>query len=190
MVSCRSPQFFTLPETADQSISVPIGIAFGEEENKPWTMGTWRYRFYPQPSLERAEPEEVRIGRFAEIYVFPYDGETFFEPLPSGQLGDSTGIVCKFEDFGTSMGIYVNETAILCITPHIQGRPEDYYRETVQVTIAMNGQDFNEVNSDAYVTFVGTGSDSRLLVFLIAVILIALLILAIIACCAASLNYV
>ena len=88
------------------------------------------------------------------------------------------------------MGIYINETTILCITPHIKGRPEDYYRETVQVTIAMNGQDFNEVNSDAYVTFVGTGADSRLIYFLIAILLIALLILALVACCAATINFV
>ena len=87
------------------------------------------------------------------------------------------------------MGLYINETAILCITPHIKGRPEDYYRETVQVTVAMNGQDFNEVQSDAYVTFVGTGEDSRLLFFLIAVLLLALLILALIACCSAMMAY-
>merc|ERR1719361_1211774 len=152
-------------------------------------MGTWRYRFYVQPSIQRAEPEEVRIGRFAEIYLYPYEGERFFEPLPSGKTGDTTGILCSFEDFGTSMGLYINETAILCITPHIKGRPEDYYRETVQVTIAMNGQDFNEVQSDAYVTFVGTGEDSRLLFFLIAILLIALLILALIACCTAMIKY-
>merc|ERR1719361_1941978 len=147
-------------------------------------MGTWRYRFYVQPSIQRAEPEEVRIGRFAEIYLYPYEGERFFEPLPSGKTGDTTGILCSFEDFGTSMGLYINEAAILCITPHIKGRPEDYCRETVQVTVAMNGQDFNEVQSDAYVTFVGTGEDSRLLFFLI-----ALLILALIACCSAMIGY-
>ena len=87
------------------------------------------------------------------------------------------------------MGLYINETAILCITPHVKGRPEDYYRETVQVTIAMNGQDFNDIQSNAYVTFVGTGEDSRLLFFLLAVILIALLILALIACCASMIKY-
>ena len=56
------------------------------------------------------------------------------------------------------MGMYINETAVMCVTPHIQGKPEDYARETVQVTVAMNGQDFNDIYSDAYVTFVGTGA--------------------------------
>jgi hypothetical protein len=59
--------------------------------------------------------------------------------LPSGKSGDVTGILCNFDDFGTSMGMYINETTVMCITPHIQGRPEDYARETVQVTVAMNG---------------------------------------------------
>ena len=49
----------------------------------------------------------------------------------------------------------------------------------------MNGQDFNEVDSDAYVTFVGTGSDSNLLKILILCLLLALLIVSIWLCFAA-----
>lgn len=165
--------------------SVPFSIAFGDEEFKPWTLSTHRYRFYKQPKIEYAMPEEVRIGKFSEIYVYAYDDALFFEPLPSGRNGDVTGILCNFEDFGTSMGMYINETAVMCITPHIQGRPEDYSRETVQVTVAMNGQDFNDIDSDAYVTFVGTGSDSNLLKILILCLLLALLIVSIWLCWAA-----
>ena len=89
-----------------------------------------------------------------------------------------TGILCNFDQFGTSMGMYINETTVMCVTPHIQGHPEDYSRETVQVTIAMNGQDFNDIGSDAYVTFVGTGSDNTLLKLFLLVLLLALLIVA------------
>lgn len=163
--------------------SVPFGIAFGEEEFKPWTLSTHRYRFYKQPKIEAAFPEEVRIGKFSEIFVYAYDDALFFEPLPSGKNGDVTGILCNFDDFGTSMGMYINETTVMCVTPHIQGHPEDYARETVQVTVAMNGQDFNEMDSDAYVTFVGTGSDSSLLKILLFCILLALLIIAIYFAC-------
>lgn len=87
------------------------------------------------------------------------------------------------------MGMYVNETFVMCVTPHISGHPEDYYRETVNVVVAMNGLDFNDVESDAYVTFVGTGSDKGILIFLLAILLLALLILACLTCCAAILNY-
>jgi uncharacterized membrane protein YgcG len=45
------------------------------------------------------------------------------------------------------------------------------------------------VQSDAYVTFVGTGSDFSLIYFLILVLLIALLILALVACCTAFMRY-
>jgi hypothetical protein len=76
---CRSPEEFSLPEGADETFSVPIGIAFGDDEFKPWTLGTQRYRFYVQPSIERASPEEVRIGKFSEIYVYAYDEALFFE---------------------------------------------------------------------------------------------------------------
>jgi len=47
----------------------------------------------------------------------------------------------------------------------------------------MNGQDFNEVDSDAYVTFVGTGSDSSLLKILLFCLLLAILIIAIFFIC-------
>jgi len=45
----------------------------------------------------------------------------------------------------------------------------------------MNGQDFNDIESDAYVTFVGTGSNWMHYKILLLILLIALLILA---CCA------
>ena len=76
---CRSPEEFLLPENADQHFSVPLSIAFGEEEFKPYTMSTHRYRYYPEPRLELALPEEVRIGKFQEIYVYAYEDAPFFE---------------------------------------------------------------------------------------------------------------
>ena len=65
--------------------------------------------------------------------------------MPTKRGGEQTGIMCSFEEFGTSMGMYINETTILCVTPHIQGRPEDYTYHTVKVAVAMNGQDFNDI---------------------------------------------
>ena len=76
---CRSPEEFQLPEGADQMFSVPFSIAFGEEDFKPWTLSTHRYRFYKQPYIEEAKPEEVRIGKFSEIYVYASEDSPFFE---------------------------------------------------------------------------------------------------------------
>lgn len=79
-----------------------------------------------------------------EIYVFPAEGSEFWEPLPQpGSPLGSSGIMCRFEHFGEAIGMYVNSTAILCLTPSSNYKPDDVYREEVQVTIAMNGQDFD-----------------------------------------------
>jgi hypothetical protein len=51
--------------------------------------------------------------------------------------------------------------------------------EQVIVAVAMNGQDFNEIESQATVMFVGTGSNNAFWHFLIGALLISLLILAI-----------
>ena len=76
------------------------------------------------------------------------------------------------------MGMYVNETTVLCMTPHFAGTSDDYYRDTVVVGVALNGQDFGENLSHAEVTFVGTGSNTAFWQFVIAALLIALLLLA------------
>ena len=80
---------------------MPIEIAFGDEANNPWTEGTWRYRFYNQPVIEMATPGEVRIGRFEEIYLTPYEGDKFFErkyyqPLTSTFISNHTFFLFSF----------------------------------------------------------------------------------------------
>jgi hypothetical protein len=37
------------------------------------------------------------------------------------------------------MGMYLNQTTMMCLTPHIQGTSDDYSSETVVLAIAMNG---------------------------------------------------
>jgi hypothetical protein len=66
---CRSPADFHLPIGASSHISVPIGIAFNGEEFKPWTEGLNRFRFYNNPVIVEASPNEVTIGKMAEVYL-------------------------------------------------------------------------------------------------------------------------
>jgi hypothetical protein len=98
--------------------------------------------------------------------------------VPNGKNG-GTGLSCSFEKFGTSLGTFVNDTTVLCMSPHFSGTPDDYYMEQVPVAVAMNGQDFDEIESQATVMFVGTGSNNAIWHFLIGALLISLLILAI-----------
>jgi hypothetical protein len=70
----------------------------------------------------------------------------------------------------------------MCITPSVPDDPESIYRETVTVTVAMNGQDFNEDYSSATFTFVGTGSNLAIWHFILGTLLIGLLVIACVVC--------
>lgn len=79
---CHSPSEFNLPEGADTMFSVPFGIAFNDEEFRPWTIDTTRFRFYPQPEVVLADPDEVKIGKLTEIFVWAAETSFFWEPIP------------------------------------------------------------------------------------------------------------
>ena len=65
------------------------------------------------------------------------------------------------------------------MSPLFDGTPSDYHREEVTVAVAINGQDFNEIESRAQVVFVGTGSNNMFWHLIAGALLISLLILAI-----------
>ena len=52
--------------------------------------------------------------------------------------------------------MFINSTHIRCTTPPTDEPPDSIYKETVTVSVAMNGQDFLEDSSNARFTFVGT----------------------------------
>lgn len=66
----------------------------------------------------------------------------FILAVPSGPDNVIEPIKCNFEEFGNSMGLYINSTFVMCVSPRISGHPDDYYREEVLVRVAINGQDF------------------------------------------------
>lgn len=76
---CRSPSDFKVPVGSDETISVPIGVSFNDEEFKPWTEDLHRFRFYKQPTIVEAIPDEITIGKMAEVYVFTDEESKFFE---------------------------------------------------------------------------------------------------------------
>ena len=76
---CRSPEaIFKLVDSVEV-LSVPFSISFGEQENKPWTQDLHRYRFYKQPYLAYAIPDEIDVRKKAEIYVYPEEGYSFLQ---------------------------------------------------------------------------------------------------------------
>lgn len=84
--------------------------------------------------------------------------------------------------------MYVNSTTIKCITPAIEEEPDSIYRETVKLTVAMNGVDHEDQNSELEFTFVGTGTYMVFWPFLVGALLIGLLVAALILCSAAIFN--
>ena len=76
--------------------------------------------------------------------------------------------------------MFINSTHVMCVSPRITGHPDDYYREEVLVKVAINGQDFQDVESEAYITFVGTGRPKGFIQFIVATLLIALLVIIIV----------
>ena len=202
-VLCRSPPDFKLPPTADQTVSVPIGVGFLEDEYEPWTEGTQRFRYYAQPQIVGADPDEVEVGTMIEVFVFADENAEFFErnntacnifiAIPTagskGAIGQY-GIECKFGRFGTGFGMYVNKTTIKCLTPSVTDDPDSIWRETVKLTVALNGQDFDEDTSEVDFTFVGTGSTLVFWPYVIGTLLIGLLLVALIMFCSALLQKV
>ncbi len=63
--------------------------------------------------------------------------------------------------------------------------PDSIWRETVKVTVAMNGNDFDEDKSEAEFTFVGTGSTMVFWPYIIGILLIGLLLVALVLLCSA-----
>jgi len=113
--------------------------------------------------------------------------------VPSGRVGHSDHhimgrVSCSFGQFGTSMGMYLNQTTMLCLSPHIAGNSDDYSRHPVTVAIAFNSQDFLEETSSATVTFVGTGSAPSIIGYIFTTLLIALFLIALMVFISMCLN--
>lgn len=82
------------------------------------------------------------------------------------------------------MGMYLNSTTMLCLSPHIPGNSDDYSSHYTRVAIAFNGQDFLEDTSSASVTFEGTGHSFGFLFYVLTTLLVALFIMALVICIA------
>jgi hypothetical protein len=130
----------------------------------------------------------------AEILVIADENSEFFEPPPSSKsaLGQY-GIECRFGRFGVGIGMYVNKTAIRCVTPSIQEDPESIWRETVQLTVALNGQDFDDECTDSDeidITFVGTGSSLSFWPYVLGTLMLGLLLVALFTFCSSYMQHV
>jgi hypothetical protein len=119
------------------------------------------------------------ISSLIPIIAIPTSGK-----LSLGQYG----IECKFGRFGVGLGMYVNKTTIKCVTPSVSDDPDSIWKETVRITVALNGQDFDEDSSEVDFTFIGTGSTLVFWPYVVGTLLIGLLLVALIVFCSAILH--
>lgn len=177
---------------------MPFGIAFSNDEYDPWTETSHKFRFYDQPIITKSDPIEVEVGTIQEVLVFADESTEFFDPVMINKpvsvgidgnaplsVGGVGGIMCRFGRFGETQGIFINETLVKCVTPAVEDDPDSIFRETIRLTVAMNGQDHDEESSQADFTFVGTGTYLVFWPFIIGALLIGLMIVALVVCCAA-----
>jgi hypothetical protein len=68
--------------------------------------------------------------------------------------------------------------------------PDDIWRESVKLTVSLNGQDYDEESSEVDFTFVGTGSTLVFWPYVLGTLIIGMLLVAIITFCAASFQQI
>lgn len=155
---CKTPPGLAIADPEEWPLDVPFSIALTNDNYQPYTETAHKFRFYHQPSIKAIEPEEGNVGSMTEITVSvdANDDRTnvFFDPIPNSMQGLHTNsddqdiaiglaiqssIKCKFGRFGESIAVYLNETAVKCITPSIPEDPDEIGRENVPFMISMNG---------------------------------------------------
>ena len=114
----------------------------------------------------------LKVSYINNIFLF------IAAPPPTGEQFEQYGIKCKFGRFGSASATYINRTTILCLTPNTREAPSEVTTETVEVTVAMNGVDYNE-DSQVTIVFVGTGQGMSIMVVIMGTLIFALLILSI-----------
>lgn len=188
-IVCNSPDHYALPKQASLPFSVPFSIAFNKDEYDPWTQSAHRFRFYEQPNIAGCTPTTSEIGALKDVYVHAVRGSEFVQPIPIEETQYSDyGIFCKFGKYGSTPGALINSTLIKCVTPTIQERPENVDKDTVVLSIAQNGQNYNIDQSACDYTFTGTGTGSSFWPWVLALVLIFILLIALLLCIAAIIQ--
>jgi len=183
-LACRAPENIPGSPTSSLPRDVPFAVALSGDEFQPWTASPIRAIFYDQPSIQAVDPVEVDVGRITQVFVTASDDSEFFDPVSvdasAGEDSDQhqrsgalSPLKCRFGRFGESTAVFLNSTTIKCTTPPTDESPDSIYRETVTVAVSMNGQDFNEDQSEAEFTFKGTAPYISFLTIILALLALA-----------------
>ena len=148
---CKSPPMPAIKQPETLPIEMPFSVALTQDNFDPWTETHHRFRYYKSPIITTIFPAEVEVGLITEILatIDSSDADNvFFEPYPaeagrydlqSDGKADASEVAsallmgnqikCKFGRFGETLAVFLNETAIKCVTPSVLDEPDDIYRE-------------------------------------------------------------
>eukprot|EP00831_Metopus_contortus_P041522 TRINITY_DN3258_c0_g1_i3.p1 TRINITY_DN3258_c0_g1~~TRINITY_DN3258_c0_g1_i3.p1 ORF type:complete len:283 (-),score=26.69 TRINITY_DN3258_c0_g1_i3:303-1151(-) len=169
---CITPKAVDVPHVAGLPFSVPFSVSFldekinpwtgsrfllssdeakptkGEKSFDPWTKSCHILRYYPNPIVDHIDPKSCKLN-IIDVYVYANPKTPFIEPIAPIDASDyETGIRCSFGRFGTTPGVYLNETTIRCVTPVVRDPPSTIREETVHLKVALNGKDFTASNEN------------------------------------------
>lgn len=175
---CVSPTSFNVPEGSSLPLDIPLEIGFGEIKYSPWTRTDNKFRFYEQPIISSVYPTTGYIDERTEVTITAAPSHSFFPAITgwttSGELDMMHAIVCKFGEYGTVPAVYDSKTKIRCMTPDIRIDRSQVHANTVDLQIALNGQDFESAGP---FTFTGSATGLWLvLMWLAMVVMVALII--------------
>ena len=146
---CVSPTKFHLPHGTQLPLDVPIEIGFSLTDKYFWTRSDNKFRFYKTPKTDSIFPLEVDIDQQEEIMISTKEVNGFF-PTPvgkddNGDLNMMHTAVCKFGDFDLVPAILVEENVLKCLSPATGMNKEDDPSLRVDLSLALNGQDFVKI---------------------------------------------
>ena len=172
---CVSPQHFKVPKGAKLPLDVPLEIGFGEAKFHPWTKTDNKFRFYQNPKVLSVYPKSGMVDQKNEVTITADPKQPFYPAITgwksSGELDVLHGIVCRFGKYGDVPALYVNKTIVKCLTPETGLRRKDLHEDTVEVDLALNGQDFFKAGKYSF-----KGSASGLWIVLMWLLMLILIV--------------
>jgi hypothetical protein len=181
---CVAPSSFNVPEGTSLPLDVPLEIGFGEIKYSPWTRTDNKFRFYQQPIITSVFPTYGYIDERTEVTITADALHSFFPAITgwksTGELDMMHAIVCKFGEYGTVPAVFDSKTQIRCITPDVHIERNQLHENTVDLQIALNGQDFESAGP---FSFKGSATGLWLVLMWLAMVVMAALIIVLLGVC-------
>ena len=158
-IVCNVPSGFKIPTGSQLPLDIPLEIGFSDGKSHPWTRTDNKFRLYDEPKIISMSPTFGFVDLRYEINIVADPKNGFFPAITgwksNSELDISHSIVCRFGSYGDAPAVYINKTNIRCITPDTKILRKDMHQDTVQVSLALNGQNFFDIGN---YTFKGSAS--------------------------------